>query len=315
MFSGDALFGVVAFMHQSRQVTGECQVCLPSLAVGQLDLTRRQIDAGVLAPSDLIGSESTVASRELSLVRSETDLEAAMDRLRQILNLPESEWKQVLIASDEPTTSPREVDLETAMRDALRSRPEAKQNEIRQKQSELSLRIAENNQLPSLNVGFRYGVAGQSNVFSGAVEQLQGLGARNWGVFVNLNWTPLSRANRANRDIARSSERQRELRYQQFIVNLRTEIRGALRRLESAERQVIASEKFRRLSERSLDAERRRFLNGKSRNLEVSRREDELARAQAAELSAQIAFLKAASDLDLATGKLLERKKIRIGIR
>jgi outer membrane protein TolC len=281
----------------------------------QLDLTQRQIKAGILAPSDLIGSESSVAQRELELVQADNSLAAAMDVLRHALNLPEEEWTQSLLATDLPEITPRQVSLEEAMRDALANRHEIQANKIDNDLAELNQRVADNNRLPDLSVGFRYGLAGQSNVYSGSLEQLQGLGARNWGVFVNLNWTPLGREASANQDSNLSATKVLALRHQQFMAGLRSELRASLRALETSRRRVAASEKFRLLAERSLEAERNRFLNGKSRNLDVSLREDNLARARTAEISARIQFVKASSDLDLATGQLLERKNIQLGIR
>jgi outer membrane protein TolC len=106
-----------------------------------------------------------------------------------------------------------------------------------------------------------------------------------------------------------------KLRHQQFLNSLRNEVRTSLRALEATRRRVAASEKFRLLAERSLEAERNRFLDGKSRNLDVSLREQNLAGARTAVISARIEFVKASSDLDLATGRLLERKNIQLGVR
>ncbi len=281
----------------------------------QLDLSQRQVQAGILAPADLIGSETSVAQRELGLVQAETLLEAAMDGLRLTLNLPQEQWSQSLLATDLPAVTSRTVTLDEAMRDALKYRYEMKINAIDMELSELDARLASNQRLPDLSVGMRYGLAGQSNVYSDSLDQLQGLGARDWGVFVNLSWAPLAREASANRDSVLSANTMVKLRHQQFLNRLRNEVRASLRALEATRRRVTASEKFRTLAERSLEAERNRFLDGKSRNIDVSLREQSLASARTAVISARIEFVKASSDLDLATGRLLERKNIYLGVR
>ena len=281
----------------------------------QLELTQRKIQAGILAPADLIGSETTVAQRELRLMQAETQLESAMDGLRQALNLPEKEWSQSLLAIDLPALSQQQETLAEAMKDALRNRPEVKINAINQEIVALDARLAENNRLPELSVGMRYGLAGQSSSYSDSLDQLQGLGARDWGVFVNLGWTPLAREASANRDSVLSANTMVALRHQQFINGLRGEVRAALRALDASRRRVAATEKFRLLAERSLDAEQKRFLDGKSRNIDVSLQEQALAGARISVLSARIEFVKASSDLDLATGRLLERKSIELSVR
>ncbi len=291
----------------------EVQEASLALAQEQLALTEKQIAAGILAPADQISSESSVAQRQLGLVQSEARLESAMDALRLALNLPLEQWNETLIAVDMPQIEHASMTLEEAMEKALRQRPEIRQNQFDEKSAELDRRVAENSRLPELDLGFNYGLAGQSTVYSGSLDQLQGLGARNWGVFMNLSWSPLGRAANANAAGLASSSKIRRLTHQRFLRDLRSEIRAAIRTLDMAERQVTASERFRNLSERSLEVERKRFLNGKSRNLEVSRREEELARARTAEISARIGFLKAKSALDLATGSLLANKKIELG--
>ncbi len=281
----------------------------------QLDLTQRQVKAGILAPADLIGSETTVAQRELELMQADTRLANSMDVLRQALNLPEEKWSQSLLAIDLPTVTARRVTLDEAMSDALKYRHEIKINDIDMDVSDLSERVAKNDRLPNLSVGMRYGLAGQSNIYTDSIDQLGSLGARDWGVFVNLAWSPLGREASANRDSVLSANRMIAIRHEQFLTRLRNEVRAALRALEATRLRVTASEKFSRLAERSLDAERKRFLDGKSRNLDVSLREQNLASARTALISARIEFVKASSDLDLATGRLLERKSIQLSVR
>ena len=59
-----------------------------ALAEKQLVLTRRQIDAGLLAESESIRSESTLARNQVDMLTYEAAIEDAADRLRQQLNLP-----------------------------------------------------------------------------------------------------------------------------------------------------------------------------------------------------------------------------------
>ena len=51
-------------------------------------LTRRQIDAGTLATSELPGAEATVAARQVAVLRAATQVETAWDALRGVLDLP-----------------------------------------------------------------------------------------------------------------------------------------------------------------------------------------------------------------------------------
>ncbi|MBL4636240.1 MAG: TolC family protein [Kofleriaceae bacterium] len=285
------------------------------LARDQYDITQRKIKAGLSAPADLISSESSVAQRELALLQSDANLEASMDVLRSTMNMPDKDWSDFLLATDLPEVSPVDLDLELAMSLALQTRPEMQQNRIEIQRQELSERVAKNSNLPDLNLGFSYGVVGQSNVYRTTISQLDGLGARDWGVFLNLSWAPLGQAASANVDSLQAQDKILALRQKQFLSGLRAQLRAAIRNLQTAERQVNASVRFRELATRSLEIERKRFMSSMSRNIEVSQRENELAAAQTAEISARIDFQRAKSDLDLATGSLLKNRGIELSVR
>src|SRR5262249_59915921 len=60
-------------------------------AEDQLALTHRQIDAGLLPPSDLLSAEGTPAQRKLDLLQPEQDIETVTDRLPAVLNLPRAQ--------------------------------------------------------------------------------------------------------------------------------------------------------------------------------------------------------------------------------
>jgi outer membrane protein TolC len=96
---------------------------------------------------------------------------------------------------------------------------------------------------------------------------------------------------------------------------VRAQIREAMRAIQTAERQLHASAKFRDLAERSLDVEQRRFINSLSSNFLVAQRQAELAQARLAELEALIQHERASSDLQLATGELLEAHHLRFDLR
>src|SRR6185312_8539535 len=57
-------------------------------AEDQMALTHRQIDAGLMPPSDLIAAESTLAQRKLQVLQAEAAIDQSYDILRSVLNLP-----------------------------------------------------------------------------------------------------------------------------------------------------------------------------------------------------------------------------------
>jgi outer membrane protein TolC len=285
------------------------------LARTQMELTRRQISDGLLAPSDLTAAESTLAQRQLQLVQSEADIERAWDRLRAELNLPQAAWRRAIVPVDSPAFDPTPISDEDALRAALRNRPEVRQQGLDVERAILDLRQAENERLPQIDLGLHYQVVGQDDRYGGALDQVGGVEAPGWQVMVSLSWTPLQQASRAAVDAQRSGERAARVRRDQVVLDLYRAVREAVRNLESAARQVRAAARFRELAERSLDAEQRRFMNGTSSNFLVAERQADVARAQLEELGALLGHQTAALAVERETGRVLDARGIAVGPR
>jgi HAE1 family hydrophobic/amphiphilic exporter-1 len=297
--------------------TYEVNVGAHALAESQLELTRRQIAAGVLPESDVIGVQGTLAQREVAVVRSEAQIERSADVLRGLLNLPIADWNQPLIPVDAPSFMHVEVPFETAIRAAESFRPELQRVHIDLKRIALDLDVARNARLPRLDVRGSFGSVGQDADYGRALDQVQELTGRQWSVAVTLGWAPLGVAARAELGRLRSVLRENEIGRDQLLVGMRAQIREALRAIDTAERRLYAAARFRDLAERSLDVEQRRFLSGlpSSSNFLVAQRQAELAQARLGELEALIAHEKASSDLQLAMGQLLEARRVRFDLQ
>jgi outer membrane protein TolC len=281
----------------------------------QLALTRRQIESGVLPPSDTIGAESTLAQRQLQLVQAEEQIALAWDRLRAIINLPREEWARPILPVDVPRFVPQTTSAEEALTTALAHRPELAQMDLELQAQQLAVRKAENDKLPQIDVGLIGTVIGQDERYGSALSQLSSAEGRGWSVLVNFTWTPLRRATKAAAEIERTRHEVVATRRDQLVQEVWFAVRDAVRNQRSAARQVEAAAKFRALAEQSLDVEQRKFLNGTSSNFVVAQRQEELAAAQLAELSAVLAHTKAAATLARATGQLLAQRQIDLAVK
>jgi outer membrane protein TolC len=281
----------------------------------QLALTRRQIDSGLLPPSDMIGAESTLAQRQLLLVQAEEQIELAWDQLRGILNLPREEWSRPILPTDVPRFVPGTTSAEAGMTTALSHRAELARADLELQAQALAVRKADNDKLPQIDVGLTGSLVGQDNEYSNALSQLSSADGRGWSVFLNFTWTPLRRATRAAAEIERTRHEEISTRREQLVQQIWFAVRDAVRNQRSAARQVEAAALFRSLAEKSLEVEQRKFMNGTSSNFVVAQRQEELAAAQLAELSAVLAHTKAAATLASATGMLLDERHIVLDVK
>jgi HAE1 family hydrophobic/amphiphilic exporter-1 len=281
----------------------------------QLALTERQIAAGILPPSDVIGAKSTLAARRLQLVQADGAVEQAWDALRAVLNLPRDQWTRPILPIDVPRFAPEMSTPDDALATAIKHRPELEQQDLELAASELAVRKAENDKLPQVDLGLGATVIGQDPAYPGALDQLSSADARSWNVSVNLTWTPLRRASSAAAEIERTRHAMTVATREQLVQRVWFEVRDALRNLSTAARQVSAAAKFRELAVESLEVEQRRFLNGTSQNIIVAQRQEELASAQLAELAAVLAHKKATASYLRATGRLLDERHIELAVK
>ncbi|HUS32707.1 MAG TPA: TolC family protein [Kofleriaceae bacterium] len=280
----------------------------------QLDLTKRQIAAGAIPPADLISAESTLAQRQLQVVQAEQLIEASWDQLRSIINMPRDEWTKPILPVDVPHFEPHALPAAQALETALKHRPEIEQIDLELRASELSVRKADNDKLPQIDLGLSGSVVGQDGQYSGALSQLGGFEARGWNVFVNFTWTPLRRATSAQAEIERTRHEIATARREQLVQQIWLAVREAVRNQDNAARQVAAAAHFRQIAEKTLEVEQRKFLNGSSSQVVVAQRQEELAAAQIAEVGAVLDHTKAVAALGRATGELLGQKHIELSV-
>ncbi len=281
----------------------------------QLALTQRQIAAGTLPPSDLIGVQSTVAQHELSVVSSEESVRQSWDVLRGVLNLPHEEWARPILPVDMPqfTAAPTTDEDELAL--ALANRPDLAQADLDVRGAALGVRVAENEERPQLDLGVTAAVLGQNAGYGQAVRQAAEADAHAWQVTLNMSWTPLMRATRAAAEIEQHRHQQSLVARTQLVQTIWLQVREAVRTQRSAARLVAAAGAARELAEQTLAIEQRRFLNGTSSNINVAAKQEELANAQIAELGAVLAHKKATSSLLRATGRLLAERHVELDMR
>ena len=110
-----------------------------------------------------------------------------------------------------------------------------------------------------------------------------------------------------------SAKYQRELSRERTLVNIRSELRAALRGLDNAERQVYAAALSRELADRNLDIDHRRFLTGVQGvdNFKLAQRQSEQSSARLQELRALLQHERAQTQLLLAMGELLESRQLK----
>jgi outer membrane protein len=312
------------FARQSLEVMNQSLF----LARDQERITQIRIDVGASAPLDILQPRVAIATREELVITAEAQIRNAEDRLRQLMNLPMSEWDRPIVPTQPVVYTPMQVDLKASVAKAIELRPEVRQARLGTQNRRIDYTYTRNQRLPQLDLSLNYGFAGlggnrlrddQGNPipvlpggYSDAFEQVSGFDFPSWSFGVNIgvpvtNVGPRSAATRARLEM--ESARADEERTQQLVA---MEVRQAARDIDTLARQIVATRTAREAAEKNLDAERKRFENGLTTNFNVLQIQQDLADARSREIATLVAYNKAVANYHRAVGDLLEARNITV---
>ncbi len=303
-----------------------------SLAEQLHEQNKIRVEVGTLAPLELVQSEAGIATRKEAIIRQRAAVGDAEDTLRQLLNLDRTSlWDTAIETTTEAGVPERTVvNLEAAIEAALQDRPELTSQRLALDNLEVDVEYFDNQRLPQLDFTARYGFNGlggpvtERDFFTGeilfqapgdygdALSQITDGEFAGWSVGLNLSYpfqnrTAEAQSARAEVVLERGRAELRELELQ--VV---TEVRRAARALETSGQQIDSAAVSRRLAERNLEAEQKRYDNGLSTSYRVLEIQRDLTDAEIREIAAVYGYQTALAELQRATASLNEESGVAI---
>ncbi|MCF6158243.1 MAG: TolC family protein [wastewater metagenome] len=281
------------------------------------DLLRKnkiQVEAGTLAPIEIIDAEAGVASRVEAVISAKNFIKDSEDELKRIMNLENNEIisDATIIPVDAPVFEPKAVEMKDAIKTAMRRRSELEEFQLRVENAGIQTRRRRNELYPQLDFtgGIRYtglgGTASEANdsTFS---EDFQ-------GEFFELTLSfPLgNRSARALYKRSKLERRQAQMDVQRQELDIVVEVRNSVRAVMTNIERVRATRKARELAEERLAAEEKKFEVGRTTSLEVLRAQEDLATAEGNEIRAIVDYKISVGNLERAKGTILDAYDIKI---
>lgn len=274
---------------------------------------RIQVDVGTMAPLELLQSEANIATSEEAILRSTAAVGDAADNLRRLLNVPPGgQWDREIVPVTDPRTNPVTVDLAQAIEAGLASRPELQTQNLAVERAKIQAAVLRNQRLPQLDLSVGYSAAGSDLGFSDAFRLVRGLDFPSWSAGLTLRVPVQNRTAVAASVIADLDVERFETELEDLQSTVRTDVRTALRRVETAAKQIDAARSSREFREKSLDAERKRYENGMSTSFQITRIQQDLTVAKRGEVSAIVGYRRALTDFYRSTGRLLAEEKVSL---
>jgi outer membrane protein TolC len=277
------------------------------LAKQFLDENKIKVDLKVLAPVELFQSQRQVKFSQGNVVAAENAVQNAEDRLKAVLNLPESErtWQVDIRPTDKLVMTPLPDFSEEQQLDlALHNRPDMIQSQLDIESRKILRDFARNQLLPRLDFIASGRLDAFGNKYDKGVGNLGKADGYDWLVGLQVEY-PLG-----NR-FARQQLQQRKLELQQavfdqqnLILLIATEVRQAVRDIRTAGQRVSITRDTTEISVKQLQGEREKFEIGLSSSFQILQFQDQLTEARLDELLTLSNYHIALAKLDQITGTL-----------
>lgn len=261
----------------------------------QLEATRALIYVGRVAQREAVRSETTVANRELALTQARNRLDIANFDLIGILELDSTIRVRPL---DGLTVEHRQEDLNPALEEVLRRRPDFLQAQLQIDLARISLDVARNELLPDLSLGVTW--------------NRNDAGDTDTRVQVQANFPLTDRVDDLNRLTAENRLRQAKRSLAELRESIGIELRRAMNDVEVGLRLTELARGARELAAENLVIEKKKFGQGLASSFEVAAAEDALVGAEQSEVDTIIGYLEARTRLDQTSARTLELWGIRI---
>lgn len=302
---------------------------------------QKQVDAGSLAPLEVVRAEAEIASDEQALVTSETTVLQQETILKNALSRNGLANAALASARIIPTDKIRVPDTEAPERAqdlfaaAVANRPELEQSRVQLENQKILLTGTRNLMLPTLSAfadvrnsglsgdpntlpapGSTTPATNQNSFFVGgygtALGQIFQRNFPNYSVGFSLNIPLRNRNAQANYATAAVNLRQSELSVQKLTNQVHVDVQNAVNNLNQARAQYKAAVKTRILQQQTLDAENKKYAVGASTPFLVIQAQRDLSNAGGAEVVAEANYIQARLQLDVAVGRTLEAYNIQI---
>lgn len=274
---------------------------------------QKRLEAGVLSPADVQEAEVAVAiAREEVIAAMSFAVEKQRRLKNQILGSLEEGAGRIFLPRDSlPIISPR-TDREPLLQTALARRPDHRAAIEEAEKQAIVVKYTRNQLLPRLDLQATLSANGLSGDRSGAFQEAFDRQGYDTQVGFQLSIPLGNRTARASNTVAEHRQQQAILNIARSELNVSVELDTVIAQVKAAKARLDTTKESMRLSERLLETEQKRLGEGLARTFDVLKARRDLADASTRRIAALADYNKAATQLALISGTLLERQGIRI---
>ncbi|MCB2191306.1 MAG: TolC family protein [Deltaproteobacteria bacterium] len=291
-----------SFLESARQVA----IVLRSLkrAYQLLEENKALIEAGRMAKSDLVQSQSNLANQRIAYQQTLNDVQQSRLELLRTLNMNKNTKINPTEVFKLPETLPT---MKQCLALAYANRPGYLQAKLVVESSKQDMILAKNNMLWDLNLLVNYSHNDTRSGWNGDTDD------SNWdaGLYLSIPVYGPTRMGRQSQLLsARSNLFKAQNSFKQANENLQIDVDNGLRDLQIKKEQVNLSREALKLSRLQLENEQEKLKYGRSSNFQVVSYQLDLANAENTLLTAEVDYLNSLVALDQTLGTTLNTWRI-----
>jgi outer membrane protein TolC len=279
-----------ALMNERGVAVAEQQI---RMTEKQLELARVRFEAGTVARLDVLQAEVELANAKARRIQQKAQVDTAMQALRGVLSLPQTQPLKLDGSLDEPVAGRAREELDQQ----LPSRPDLQAFTARRHAAEYSSNLAQSEWKPNLSF------TGNMQYQQDAIGSLLGRDNQSYAFGIQLN-VPLFAAPgaAARRNVAQSQMRQAEHGLRYATDNARLELESAWTALEASAEVVTTQEKALELARESVSIAQVSYENGVITSAELNDTQVRLLQTEWLLMQAKYARITAAARAKVAAG-------------
>ncbi len=290
------------------------------LANESLRNNQRRVEVGTMAPIDIIEAQAEVSRNEEQVIVSEGQIRAFEDRLRTLIMNPTQAdfWTVTIEPTEQPTMTPKAVDVEAAVANALANRTDLLQARRNLEATAINLQYAKNQKLPSVDLVANYGLVGLAGTqfqfgsgfpppvigdpvrrsFGDALRDVVGNQFKTWSLQMQVSYPIGTSPAEAGLAATRLRQQQQNTDIRDLEMQVATAVREVARQVNTTAKRVEATTKARGFAERRYEAAQKQIAVGLATTFQLFQAQRDLSTQLQAELNAIIAYNRALTDLE-----------------
>jgi outer membrane protein TolC len=307
-----------------RLIQGNENVVVQEKALELADRTvsenKKKVEVGAMAPLDEQQAVAQAATSKAALLKAQSDAGTQQRVLKSLLSDNYTNtWLNVSIQpKDKLIAIPQEFNLQESWRRALAyggAPVRLQQLRLTVQENEQRVKLQRNQLFPEVDMTGSYGYSGTGKEFSDAFGQVQSRNSPFWSVGAQMVVPLTQTAARNNLKAAKASRDQQVLtlkaQEQNTLITIENDIATA--RIDYA--SVGATHEARLYAEAALEAEQKKYENGKSTLFDILGLQAKLTTARSDEITALAAYNVDLAMLSYDEGSTFERLHIDFDVK